>query len=74
MPTKNNNNKNNNNNGINSGTNGGRIVSSFNIGGHGTHTIYGDNKNESINVVQSQFDSYNASYTHQSSMLYYNLR
>jgi hypothetical protein len=66
----------NNNNGINSGFNGGRIVSSFNLGGQGAcagggaYHIYGNNLGESSIVSQTDFNNYNSNYTHSNSNLY----
>ncbi len=54
----------------NSGTNGGRLVSSFNLGGQGAcagsgaYHIYGNGYGESTQVSQSVYNAYNKSYKH----------
>lgn len=68
--------KGNNNNSINSGFNGGRLVSSFNLGGQGAlpgtgvYHIYGNDHGESSIVSQTDYNHYNSNYTHSNSNLY----
>ena len=62
----------------NYGTNGGRIVSSFNLGGQGAIAgggafhIYGNQPGESKIVTQQEYNTFNTNYTHSSSKPYYN--
>jgi hypothetical protein len=67
-------NKNTNHN--NYGLNGGRIVSSFNLGGQGARAgggayhIYGNKSGESKVVTKKEYTTYNSKYTHSNSKLY----
>ena len=60
----------------NYGLNGGRLVSSFNLGGQGAYPgsgayhIYGNGYGESTRVSQSDYNNYNKNYVHSNSNLY----
>lgn len=62
----------------NYGLNGGRLVSSFNLGGQGaragggSYHIYANNSGESKVVTQKEYNTYNSKYTHSNSKLYKN--
>jgi len=63
----------------NYGLNGGRIVSSFNLGGQGARAgsgayhIYGNGYGESTQISQSDYNYYNKNYVHSNSNLYNNM-